>query len=280
MTEMSTSIVSTARQATFEPVLSMAAGSFLDLRAEEFIDVCAVTEHLQGFGLRLSGEHFLERRQSAEISARIAASGRTVFDVEVHRIGAEPGSRVDSAEELIELAASIGAKNILVVGDIHDRDVVERELRDVVAVAADHGLGVGLEYMAWTMPRSLDDARYLADATGCSVVVDVLHHTRLGATAEHLSAIVDDGLLGWVQICDARPTVPENVENLIHEARHDRLIPGRGALPIVELMALVPAGTTISIEVQSDQLLAIEPRDRAHLLVQSARQVLQRSLSQ
>lgn len=279
MNEISTDVAPAMGGVPVEPVLSMAAGSFLDVSAEEFIDVCATTEHLQGFGLRVSGEHHLDRGRCNELRKSIAARGRSVFDVEVHRIGASTGSRIDSVDTLIEMAASIGAKNVLVVGDIQDRDAVEGELRRIVRVAADHDVGVGLEYMAWTMPHSLHDARHLAEVTGCRLVVDALHHTRLGFTVDDLQTIIADGLLGWVQICDARSAIPESVEALIHEARHDRLIPGRGALPIEELLSVVPASTTISIEVQSDELLAVDPRERARQLVQSSREVLRNSLS-
>lgn len=263
----------------FEPRLSMAAGSFLDLTAEKMIEVCRGTDDLGSFGLRVSGEHHFDRGRWAEMRAIIDASGLQLFDVEVHRIGSAPSPHIESVDELVQLAAALGAQNILVVGDTPNRDVVEHEVRRVVEVAADHGVGVGLEYMAWTTPHSVDEARYLAEVTGCSLVVDLLHHTRLGATVEDVSSIVADGVLGWVQICDAGDVVPRGTEALIHEARHARRPPGSGGLALDDLLAVVPASTTFSIEVQSDELLACDAVERAQLLTSTARAVLLRAFS-
>lgn len=260
--------------AAHEPALVMAAGSFLDLNCEELHEVCLGVKHLSGFGLRVSGEHNVKKDRWAEWGAAVKANGLKVFDVEVYRIGSELGPHIASVEELIHLAAVIGAENILVVGDSRDRDVVEQELRRIVSIATDAGVGVGLEYMAWTMPQTLDDARYLAEVTGCRLVVDVLHHSRLGATADDLALIVEAGVLGWVQVCDVLGSTPTDTAALIDEARHKRVVPGQGILPLRELLAVVPSSTTFSIEVQSDDLLRVDPKERVLLLANAAREVL------
>ena len=59
--------------------------------------------------------------------------------------------------------------------------------------------------------------------TGCQVVVDVLHHVRVGATADDLRSVVESGTLGWVQVCDAAAAHPTD---LIHEARRLLQVPG------------------------------------------------------
>jgi hypothetical protein len=58
------------------------------------------------------------------------------------------------------------------------------------------------------------------------------------------------------------------------EARHGRLTPGTGILPLRALLARVPAAVTISVEVQSDDLLALSPGERARLLHDAATAVL------
>ena len=258
----------------------MAAGSFLDLSAEELIELCSSSSHLQGIGLRVTGEQAVDRSRWEELRRVVEAKGLVVNDAEVYRIGSPLGSQFDSVDALIEMAAAIGAQNILVVGDVNDGEVVEDELRRIVDVARDHGVGVGLEYMAWTMPHSADMARRLAQATGCRLVVDVLHHTRIGASVEDLAQIVADGVLGWVQICDAPEASPLNRTSLIQEARHGRLLPGHGVLPLADLLSVIPADTTFSIEVQSDELLQLDPHDRMLALTASAYEVLQKVFSQ
>ena len=95
------------------------------------------------------------------------------------------------------------------------------------------------------------------------IVADVLHHHRVGAGVAELRALVDSGRLGWIQLCDAPQDAPAD---LLHEARHARLAPGSGALPLDELLAIVPAGIVRSVEVQSDAMAAMSPSERAALL--------------
>jgi sugar phosphate isomerase/epimerase len=257
----------------------MAAGSFLDLSAEQLIEVCSSSIHLQGIGLRVTGEQAVDRSRWEELRSVVEAQEIAINDVEVYRIGSPLGPYFESVDALIEMAAAIGAQNILVVGDVDDRDLVEVELQRIVNVARDHGVGVGLEYMAWTMPHSVDTARYLAQVTGCHLVVDVLHHTRIGASVEDLARIVADGVLGWVQICDASGAPPLNRTTLIQEARHGRLLPGHGALPLADLLSVIPADTTFSIEVQSDELLKLDPLARMQALTTSTYEVLRKTFS-
>ena len=118
----------------------------------------------------------------------------------------------------------------------------------------------------------------VARATGCQLVVDVLHHVRVGAGAHELDVIAAAGVLGWLQLCDAAGELDATRRTaqaaLLHEARHGRLAPGQGELPLQTLLASVPAGTVVSVEVQSDQLLAVPAADRARLLHDAARVVL------
>ena len=259
----------------FDPFLTMAAGSFLDLSAAELLEVCASTRGLRGFGLRLTGEHHLDPDQRVALGATAAARRLEILDVEVLRIGSDLGPYISSVEELIEAAAVLRARHVLVVADTEDRDRLRRELAHVVSVAAEHGIVVGLEYMAWTTPSFVDEALSLADDIGCRLVVDLLHHTRIGATAADLARIVVAGSLGWVQICDAGPPT----DQLVHEARHRRRAPGGGVLPLAELLAEVPTTTPFSIEVQSDELRSVEPGERARFLNSAADAVLRNAFS-
>jgi sugar phosphate isomerase/epimerase len=128
--------------------------------------------------------------------------------------------------------------------------------------------------MAWTAPSGPLDAIEVANDTGCELVVDLLHHLRVGAGTAELEAIVACGRLGWVQVCDAPAAAPVGRDALIHEARHGRLLPGTGELDLAPLLACLPTGTVISIEVQSDALLGVPPFERARMLHDSTQRVL------
>lgn len=246
------------------PPLVLAAGSVLDAAAADVIRAAAGAG-FDAVGLRVTGGHRLG--SPTELRRLAADHGMSIHDVEVIRIG-DPTSEPD---EVVERAIELGASAVLVVSDLADRAATTDRLVDLVERCRPLGLAVGLEYMAWTTPDHPDGAIAMADASGCTVVVDVLHHHRVGATLGHLERIVEAGVLGWMQICGAPA---RSTGDLAHEARHRRLVPGDGALPVVDLVAAVPASTPISVEVQSDELLSVPVDERARLLARAARQLL------
>ena len=65
--------------------------------------------------------------------------------------------------------------------------------------------------------------------------------------------------------------------DLIDEARHHRLPPGDGELPLVELLDALDGDVTFTVEVQSDDLQRVYPPDeRARLLAEAANRLLAR----
>ena len=243
--------------------LVLAAGSMLDCTASEMM-AAAAGAGFDGVGLRLSGEH---AGDPAVLRGEARTLGLTIHDTEVHRIGPDAGDPT----ELLDRSAALGVRSVLVVSDLDDRATTRALLTRVASLCRERSLRPGLEYMAWTDPCDPIDAIDMARESGCALVVDLLHHVRLGYGPDEIEAIVDSGTLGWVQLCDAPIVAPAD---LIDEARHHRLPPGLGALPLRELLAPVPAATTISVEVQSDELLSTQPAGRARLLHDSSRALL------
>ena len=241
----------------------------LDTDPDTLLRVAAAAG-FDGVGLRLSAGHAVD--DPAALGERARVQGLIVHDIEVYRIAAD----ALNPEPLLDAAAAAGARRVLVVSDLPDRSATVEALHALAVQCGVRGLRLGLEYMAWTNPSSPSAAIDIADEVGCELLVDVLHHERVGAGVADLDAIVDAGRLGWVQLCDAPLAPPDGPfpAALLHEARHARLPPGRGGLPLDRLLARVPAGTTFSVEVQSDELLGVAPAERARLLHDSARSVL------
>jgi sugar phosphate isomerase/epimerase len=99
-----------------------------------------------------------------------------------------------------------------------------------------------------------------------AVLIDALHFSRSGGTPGDV-AQVDPALFRYVQVCDAVPDMPRDVDGLIREARTGRLLPGEGTLPLAALVAALPAGTPVSVEAPSRataHLPAVERAKRAH----------------
>jgi sugar phosphate isomerase/epimerase len=232
--------------------LHLAAGSALDVNAATLVRAAGAAG-FDGVGLRLTGEHALTGPQVADLSRLLNSEGVYLAEVEVVRIG---GPSLNVAA-LFDTAAALSAQQVLVVSDLPDEAATADALAHLVEQARCVGLGVGLEYMAWTTPATPTRAAAMASACGATVVCDVLHHHRVGATPQEVSMLADRGVLGWVQICDAPRSAPQGgTQAWLNEARHHRLPPGDGELDGIELMAHVPPHVPLSVEVQSDAMSA------------------------
>ncbi len=227
--------------------LALAAGCALDSDAKGLIDAASAAG-FDAVGLRVSGPHAVA--DPATLRAAAAAAGVAIHDVEVHRIGGGV-----AATELLDVAHALGAAAVLVVSDLTDVRETTAEVDRLTQRCEGLGLVLGLEYMAWTTPSGPRAALEVARRTGCRLVVDVLHHSRVGAGVDELRAIIDAGALGWLQLCDA-PLASPGPQRLLHEARHERLPPGDGGLPLAGLLGALPEQVVVSVEVQSDQLAA------------------------
>jgi sugar phosphate isomerase/epimerase len=105
------------------------------------------------------------------------------------------------------------------------------------------------------------------------LLIDTMHLVRSGGGAADVAAL-DPTLIGYAQICDA-PLIP-HIANYMIEAVTERLVPGTGELPLVEIVAALPDDVIIGVEVP---LLARAragegPRDRAHDCIAGARGIL------
>jgi sugar phosphate isomerase/epimerase len=255
--------------------LILAAGSVLDTDAFG-VARAAAAAGFDGIGLRLSHEHaVVDERRRVELRRLLDELELVLHDVEVHRIDDRRDGGDAAATDLARLvddAAELGAAALLVVSDLADQGETEHRLGTVVDRCRDAGLVAAIEYMAWTTPSRPRAAMAMAVATGAKVVVDLLHHHRVGAGVAELEAVIDSGVLGWVQLADAPASAPVD---LVHEARHARLLPGDGGLPLDDLLRIVPTGTVVSVEVQSDRLAAdADPAARAGLLHAAAQAAL------
>jgi sugar phosphate isomerase/epimerase len=251
--------------------LILAAGSALDANPFELAEAAAAAG-FDGFGLRLSDQHRLDDPQ--QFRRQLERLGVGLHDAEVIRLG----SRIDP-QPLIEAAAAAGAAAVLAVSDTGDRDATVDGVGSLVEQCERLGLVVGLEYMAWTDPTSPEEAIAIAGATGCVVVVDVLHHVRVGADRTRLEAVLASGCFGWLQLCDAgRRSVETSA--FVDEARHRRCAPGDGTLPLGDLLAAFGPSDradlehVVSVEVQSDAMLDIPLARRVVMLHETADRVL------
>lgn len=231
----------------------------------------AAAAGFDGVGLRCDREPptSLELK---ELQTVLADTGLSVLDIEVIRIGNEQ-TGVTSA--LFDVAAALGARSILTVSDLLDRSQTVNRLGELAEMAAKSGLTIALEFMAFTSVKTLDDAISVIVEVGrpeIRLLPDVLHVVRSGSVMAMLATA--GHLIDYVQLCDAPAKGPGDTEQLIHEARYERLMPGAGQLDLATFLRNVPL-VPVSVEVQSSFLQkAHTSLEIAHLAYRSTRKIL------
>lgn len=197
-----------------------------------------------------------------EMKRRLGDAGISVRDIEFVTVDA--GFVPSGLGAMLESASVLGAERLSVCGDDPDRARLVATFAALCELASGFGMGVDLECMAWREVASLQDAVAVAQAAGQAnggVLVDALHLSRAGGSPGDVKA-VPAAVLRCAQLCDAALQHPVTTEAIIREARSGRLPPGAGALRLRELLAALPTGTALSVEVPMAPSEPPEPHAR------------------
>ncbi|HXV94686.1 MAG TPA: TIM barrel protein [Pseudonocardia sp.] len=249
--------------------LSLAAGTVLDLDPAGTVE-CAAEAGYPLVGVRLGDA----RAQGPAVAAALCRTGVGLLDVEVARVG--PGPLRDAHRRLADTATALGARYLVTVSTDPDEQATRAKLAELAELTAGGDTRIALEPMAFTAVRRLADAARIAAAVPrCTVLADPLHLHRSGDGTAATTAL-DPRLVGYAQLCDVADAATAPAD-LAHEARHERLPPGHGTLPLCRFLAGLPPGCPLGVEVQSDRLAALEPAARAVLVRRAAGAVLERA---
>lgn len=233
-----------------------------------FISVAAGAGY-QGVSIRLIPANPLTERQLpmfgassllAETLAQMNATGIYVNDIEVLKV--EPRVNMSELERVLETAARLRARNLVVVvaDDVETR--IAENLRSVADLTAAYGLRTCLECMVYMGVKTIEQgARIITqtDRTDIGLVIDALHLDRAGEHPADVARLAA-GQIACVQLCDAGPRPdPTDLTAIMAEAREARLVPGRGLLPLTGLLRVIPAGVPVSLEVPVEGLIGEIP---------------------
>jgi sugar phosphate isomerase/epimerase len=226
-------------------------------------------------GLRLAHDIVGSDASIREIRRACQRTGVSVLDVDVFTIA--PNTDIKLLEPAIATAAAIGASIIQTVcDDPNTRRAIER-FAALCAAAASYGIIVAMEFMRWREVRTIEDALALVTGAGspnAAICVDTLHLSRSGGTPAAVAA-VPARFIPYVQLCDAPSKLPA-LDELVHEARSDRLYPGEGELWLDEVLDVLPPGIPISIEVPRIVHATRTVQERAQLAGDALRGYLKR----
>jgi sugar phosphate isomerase/epimerase len=239
--------------------IGLAALTCIELAPPDLVSAAAATGY-DCVGLRLIGVagQTLPRFEQRELEKRLADTGLKVLDVEIFRLS--PETRVQAFEPVMAVAARVQATELLV----HGADSHEARLADTFAQLCDlagrYGLNANLEPMPWVDVSTVAKARRIIAAAGrknAALLVDAIHFYRADNTLDDLKGAP----MRYMQLCDAHPGRPTEMQEIIRQARGDRLFPGEGALDLRSLMRALPADLPLSLEVPIAR--KIEPFKRA-----------------
>jgi len=186
-----------------------------------------------------------------------------------------PGSTRDDHRRTLDLAADLGTRRLNTVSFLD----WPRTLDDtawMVALAADYGMTVTIEpcpgLTAGTLAQALELIAYVGQPN-FKLLIDTMHVARTGGAGD--LAALDPGLIDYVQISDAPLAMPSR-EAYMEEALHERMIPGTGELPLVEMLRAVPDTVVVSAEVPLRSLAeaGVGDLERVRLIVAGIDRVL------
>jgi sugar phosphate isomerase/epimerase len=249
-----------------ERLVSLAAGTILDVGPAEAVSVAAQAGW-PAVGVWFDPASWTDTT-TAEVRRRLDDTGLVALDIEPVILGPDG----DPGDRLIDVAAEIGARHVLVASRWDDPIMVTDRFAALCDRAAPHDITVVLEFLPIFGIRTLSEAVQIvsaADRPNGGVLVDTLHLSRSGGSPADLAA-VDPALLPYLQVADAPAAAPADLASLVDEARYGRLLPGEGVLPIRDVIEAVPM-VPLSFELRSRLLHQTYPDavDRAVAVMQN-----------
>jgi sugar phosphate isomerase/epimerase len=218
--------------------------------------------------LKLAHEIVGNKTLIGEIRRACQRTGVGILDVDVFTLSAV--SDTDLLYRAVDAAAEIDASIILTVCEDPDRSRALETFAALCAAAADRRITVAMEFMRWREVRTIQDALAFIDSAGCdngAICVDTLHLIRSGGTPADIAA-APASRMPYLQISDALARSPP-LQELLREARNDRLYPGEGELGLDEVLDAMPRGVPISIEVPRSRYAARSVLERAQLAAEA-----------
>lgn len=212
--------------------------------------------------------------EQTEMRRRLAATGVSVLYIEL--VSLSEATRAEDYRPMFEAGAALGATRVAAGGDSANFPLLAERLAEICDLARGYGLAVDLEFMPFRPVRSFSDAVEIvrrADRPNAHILVDALHVFRSGSRVEEIAG-TDPALFGTFQICDAPRAAPPP-DGLVAEARTHRLLPGAGGLDLQSLIAALPRGIPLGVEIPlASQHPELAPAARLATLVRSTREFL------
>lgn len=196
-----------------------------------------------------------------------------------------PGIEIADSEAMLDMMTQLGAPAVNAVVIEPDQKRALDQYSALAEMAADRGQLAMVEFMPMMLPpgnlAEALDFTAKSDAPNGRVLIDSMHFYRSGSRSAELAGI-DLSSIGYIQLCDvpmpetAGATTEEGMQGYGEEARHHRLCPGEGDLPLGEFLAALPRDLTVGLEVPmlAKAQAGISPEEVLRPCVEAARKLL------
>jgi sugar phosphate isomerase/epimerase len=262
----------------------LAALTVLELAPPDMVS-CAAATGYDAVGIRLIPSTPTEPKHDTigdtalirETKKRSDDLGVPVQDIETLRLNPDTDVRRDY-EEFLATGAQLGASTIVVAGMDPDRQRLTDNFQELAELAQTFGLTPNLEFMPWTGVPSLSVAAEVlkaVDHPNVGLLIDSIHFDRSGSDPADLDRLPPSWFT-YIQLCDAVAERPTTTEGLIHQARRQREIPGRGALDVLAPLRHLSGDLLLALEVPLTAPSPLPPERRAAEILESTRALVGR----
>jgi sugar phosphate isomerase/epimerase len=244
---------------------------------------CAREAGFDCVGLRLIPATPTEARHNSvgdtplvrEVARRVAESGLSVLDIEIFRL--KPDTRVTDYRAALETGARLGASEALVAGNDPDEARLIASFAEFCDLAHEFGIAANLEPMPWTDVKSFAQGLRIVEEAGkdnAGVLLDPIHFDRGGSQLGDI-ARAPRQRLRYMQLCDAPAERPTTTDELLRQARAERLMPGDGGLDLRGMLRAMPADIPLSLEIPMETLARSLPApERTRRMLAKTRELI------
>ncbi|MGB3805936.1 MAG: TIM barrel protein [Erythrobacter sp.] len=258
--------------------ISLAAGIMPEATPALLIEAAAASEF--DFGGMWAEQESWTAQTTRNVKRQATDAGVELLDLEVAWI--KPGKPDPWLAELVDIAAELGARNLLCVSSDPDPAATTSKFQTLVERARGTGVRVNLEFGMFTEVRTIHEARAILESVegeAKALLVDTLHWSRSGGTAQDLRDVPREWL-SYCQPCDAPAEPPDmsDADAVIDDAVNRRMPLGHGGLAIGAMLDALPQDLPLAIEERSETLRENYPdlNERAREVARTSRAWLDR----
>jgi sugar phosphate isomerase/epimerase len=191
--------------------------------------------------------------------------------------GVKPNGDVREYAADLELVAQLGCRRINVVSIDHnthrsfDQFALLTEMAEPLEIETTTEVGVG---PVRSLSAALAAHRHVG-RNNFRLLIDTMHFVRHGGNAAEIMAL-DPDVIGYVQLCDV-PLISQFAKYM-EEALHERMVPGTGELPLLDILGALPEHLVLGLEVPQRSLAqaGMGPQERLSRCVEATRNLLAR----